>query len=131
MRRSPVPDGPFGPDAGSGEISLGPPRSAGRSPGTRGAPLEGSEREADQDEAVPRSVATAERGRWRVIALALTLTAVVAFVLTRGGEPDPVVLTRLAQTLRHQRIQLSQPAVKPVAGPTTSVLRRCHDAGRT
>jgi concanavalin A-like lectin/glucanase superfamily protein len=56
-------------------------------PGTRGAPLEGSEREGDQDEAVPRSVATA--GRWRVIALALTLTAVVAFVLTRGGELDP------------------------------------------
>ena len=36
------------------------------------------------------SAATAERGRWRVIALALTLTAVVAFALTRGGEPDPV-----------------------------------------
>jgi hypothetical protein len=31
----------------------------------------------------------AERGRWRVIALALTLTAVVAFALTRGGETDP------------------------------------------
>src|SRR6185436_11273611 len=58
-------------------------------PGTHGAPLEGSDRESDQDEAVPRSVATTERGRGRVIALALTLTAVVAFVLTRGGEPDP------------------------------------------
>ena len=58
-------------------------------PGTHGAPLEGSDREADQDKAVPRSVATAERGRGQVIALALTLTAVVAFVLTRGGEPDP------------------------------------------
>jgi hypothetical protein len=39
-------------------------------PGTRGA------------------VASAERGRWRVIALALALTAVVAFALTRGGETD-------------------------------------------
>ena len=58
-------------------------------PGTHGALLKGSDREADQDEAVPRSVATAERGRGRVIAFALTLTAVVAFVLTRGGEPDP------------------------------------------
>ncbi len=58
-------------------------------PGTRGAPLEGSEREGDQDEAVLPSVGTAERGRWRVIALALTLTAVVAFALTRGGELDP------------------------------------------
>ena len=58
-------------------------------PGTRGAPLEGSEREGDQDEAFPRSVVTAERGRRRVIALALTLTAVVAFVLTRGGKLDP------------------------------------------
>jgi Concanavalin A-like lectin/glucanases superfamily len=58
-------------------------------PGVRGAPLKGSEREGDQDEAVNPSVATAERGRWRVIALAFTLTAVVAFALMRGGEPDP------------------------------------------
>ena len=57
--------------------------------GTRGAPLEGSEGEGDRDEARLPSVATAERGRWRVIALALTLTAVVAFALTRGGETDP------------------------------------------
>ena len=57
--------------------------------GTRGAPLEGSEREGDRDKAVLPSVGTAERGRWRVIALALTLTAVVAFALTRGGELDP------------------------------------------
>ena len=35
------------------------------------------------------AVAAAERGRWRVIALALTLTAVFAFALTRGGETDP------------------------------------------
>ncbi len=58
-------------------------------PGTRGAPLEGSEGEGDQDEAALPSGVTAERGRWRVIALALTLTAVVAFALTRGGETDP------------------------------------------
>ena len=57
-------------------------------PGTRGAPLEGSEGEGDQDVAVLPSVGTAERGRWRVIALALTLTAVVVFALTRGGELD-------------------------------------------
>ena len=57
--------------------------------GTRGAPLEGSEREGDRDEAGLPSVVTAERGRWRVIALALTLTAVVAFALTRGGETRP------------------------------------------
>jgi hypothetical protein len=37
----------------------------------------------------PGAVAAAERGRWRVIALALTLTTVVAFALTRGGETDP------------------------------------------
>jgi Concanavalin A-like lectin/glucanases superfamily len=58
-------------------------------PGTRGPPLQGSEREGDQDETALPSVATAERSRWRVIALALALTAVVAFTLTRGGEPDP------------------------------------------
>jgi Concanavalin A-like lectin/glucanases superfamily len=58
-------------------------------PGTRGAPLEGPEREGDQDAAVLPSVGMAERGRWRVIALALTLTAVVAFALTRGGELNP------------------------------------------
>jgi hypothetical protein len=52
-------------------------------PRTRGARLDGSEREA-----VHASVSTAERGRWRVIALALALTAVVAFALTRGGETD-------------------------------------------
>jgi hypothetical protein len=58
-------------------------------PGRRGAPLEGSEREGNQDEAVLPSAAPAESARWRVIALALTLTAVVAFALTRGGEPNP------------------------------------------
>jgi hypothetical protein len=57
-------------------------------PGTRGAPFEDSEGEGDQDAAVLPSVGTAERGRWRVIALALTLTAVVVFALTRGGELD-------------------------------------------
>jgi Concanavalin A-like lectin/glucanases superfamily len=54
-------------------------------PGTRAAPFDADR----EDEEVLRSVATAERGRWRVIALALALTAVVAFALTRGGEPDP------------------------------------------
>jgi Concanavalin A-like lectin/glucanases superfamily len=58
-------------------------------PGTRGAPLEGSQSEGDRDEAVLPSDATAERGRWLVIALALTLTAIVVFALTRGGELDP------------------------------------------
>jgi hypothetical protein len=58
-------------------------------PGTRGAPLEGSDGEGDQDEAALPSGVTAERGRWQVIALALTLTAVVVFALTRGGELDP------------------------------------------
>ena len=57
--------------------------------GTSGAPLEGSEGEGDRDEAALPSGVTAERGRWRVIALALTLTAVVVFALTRGGELDP------------------------------------------
>ena len=33
VQRSPVPDGPFGADAGSAGSSPGPPRSAGRSPG--------------------------------------------------------------------------------------------------
>jgi hypothetical protein len=58
-------------------------------PVTRGTPFEDRERGGDQDEAAPPSVGTAEHGRWRVIALALALTAVVAFALTRGGEPDP------------------------------------------
>jgi hypothetical protein len=58
-------------------------------PGSRGSPLERSGSGGDRDEAHLPSVATAERGRWRVIALALTLTAVVAFALTRGGDPDP------------------------------------------
>jgi len=55
-------------------------------PGTRAAPTDAPRENAG----VPPSVATDERGRWRVIALALTLTAVVAFALTRGGELDPV-----------------------------------------
>jgi hypothetical protein len=58
-------------------------------PSTHGAPLEGSESEGNQNEAVLPSAAPAESARRRVIALALTLTAVVAFALTRGGEPDP------------------------------------------
>jgi hypothetical protein len=58
-------------------------------PGTSGAPLVGSEGEGDQDEAALPSGITTERGRWRVIALALTLTAVVVFALSRGGELDP------------------------------------------
>ena len=63
-----------------------PPAEA---PGARGAPLEGSEGEGDQHEAALPSGVAAERGRWRVIALALTLTAVVVFALMRGGELDP------------------------------------------
>jgi Concanavalin A-like lectin/glucanases superfamily len=55
----------------------------------RRARLEAPEEEEDGHEEAPPSVATADRGRWRVIVLALTLTAVVAFALTRGGEPDP------------------------------------------
>ena len=80
-RSEPMPAPPEVPPA-----RPGPPAEV---PGTRGAPLEGSGSEGDRDEAVLPSVATAERGRWRVIALALTLTAIVAFALTRGGEPDP------------------------------------------
>jgi hypothetical protein len=57
--------------------------------GTRDRPFEGSGGEGDRDEARLPSVATAERGRWRVIALAFTLTAVVVYALTRGGGPDP------------------------------------------
>ena len=58
---------------------------AAASPAPRGAPLDA----ASKDEEFLPSVAAADRGRWRVIALALTLTAVVAFALTRGGESDP------------------------------------------
>ena len=57
--------------------------------GTGGAHLEGSEGEGDRDGARLPSIASAERGRWRVFALALTLMAVVAVALTRGGETDP------------------------------------------
>ncbi len=71
------------------EVPPARPDAPAEVPGRRGAPLEGSESEGDRDEAEVPSVATAERGRWRVIALALTLTAVVAFALTRGGELDP------------------------------------------
>jgi hypothetical protein len=76
------------PTPATPEIPPARPDPPAEVPGTRGAALQGSEREGDQDEAVLPSVATAERGRRRVIALALTLTAVVAFALTRGGEPD-------------------------------------------
>lgn len=61
------------------------PESPAQVTGMRGATPDA----ARDDEAVPPSVGTAERGRWRVIALALTLTALVAFALTRGGEADP------------------------------------------
>jgi hypothetical protein len=74
---------------GRSEPAPGRPGLPAEVPGARGAPLEGSGGEGDRDEAGLPSVATAERGRWRVIALALTLTAVVAFALTRGGETDP------------------------------------------
>jgi Concanavalin A-like lectin/glucanases superfamily len=80
-RSEPTPAPPEIPPA-----RLDPPAEG---PGTLGAAFAGSEREGDQDEAVLPSVATAERGRWRVIALAFTLTAVVASAPTRGGEPGP------------------------------------------
>ena len=90
VRRSPVPDGPFGADAGSAGSPPGPPRSAGRSPGHAAVrPSRVRKARATRTRLVLPSVGTAERGRWRVIALALTLTAVVAFALTRGGELDP------------------------------------------
>lgn len=44
--------------------------------------------EGRQGGALPQ-VAPAERGRWRVIVLAVVLTAAVAFGLTRGGGSDP------------------------------------------
>jgi hypothetical protein len=53
------------------EVPPARPDAPAEVPGTRGA------------------VVAAERGRWRVIALALTLTAVVAFALMRGGDTDP------------------------------------------
>jgi concanavalin A-like lectin/glucanase superfamily protein len=63
-----------------------PPEVQGR----RGAPFDIAHGQGiDQDETILPSFGIAETGRWRVIALALTLTAVVAFALTRGGEPDP------------------------------------------
>ena len=81
--------GRSGPTPAPPEVPTGSPEPPAEVPGTRDAPLLGSENEGDRDEEVLPSVASAERGRWRVIALALTLTAVVAFALTRGGEPDP------------------------------------------
>ncbi len=71
------------------DVPTARPEPPAEVPGTRDAPLLAFESEGDQDEEVLPSVASAERGRWRVIALALTLTVVVAFALTRGGEPDP------------------------------------------
>jgi hypothetical protein len=71
------------------EVPPARPEALAEVPGRRGTPLGGSGSKGDRDEARLPSVATAERGRWRVIALALTLTAVVAFALTRGGETDP------------------------------------------
>ena len=91
-------------------------------PDTRGARPEGSEREGDQDEAELPSVATAERGRWRVIVLALTLTAVVAFALTRGGQPDPGGRDQA----RADPAAPADPAVpSPPSNPSPGPPRRC------
>jgi Concanavalin A-like lectin/glucanases superfamily len=58
-------------------------------PEARAVGRERDPEERDRNDEVVSSHAAAEGGRWRVIALALTLTAVVAFALTRDGEPDP------------------------------------------
>ena len=77
--------------------------------------------ERDREDDVPPSDAAAERGRWRVIALALTLTAVVAFALTRGGEPDPA-------TERAGRGQVpTAPTGPSTPSPTLGLLPACSN----
>ena len=72
----------------------GPPPAPPDVPPARPEPADvarspaGSEREGHREEVVPPSVGTAERGRWRVIVLALVLTGAIVFGLTRGGELD-------------------------------------------
>jgi hypothetical protein len=65
-----------------------PTETQAEGPRTRPAPFRNDEARDDEEE-VLQPVANGERGRWRVIALALALTAAVAFGLTRGGEGDP------------------------------------------
>lgn len=65
-----------------------PPETPDEVPDTHRETAREARQDEDEEELLP-PVGSGERGRWQVIALALTLTAVVAFVLTRGGEPDP------------------------------------------
>ena len=88
--RSLVPDGPFETDAGtdrrSNPSAHEPPAESPRHPPLRPSMLlmeHGIRRKAD-----PPSAVITERGRWKVVALALVLTAAVAFGLTRGGESE-------------------------------------------
>ena len=60
------------------------PGSTSEVPGARRGSLDA----AGEDERVLPAAATADRGRWRVIVLALVLTGAIAFGLTRGGELD-------------------------------------------
>ena len=55
----------------------------------RDAPVETTRQVEPREEGSPPPVGPAERGRWRVIVLAIVLTGAVAFGLTRGGGSDP------------------------------------------
>jgi hypothetical protein len=88
--------------------------------GPRDAPVETTGQDGPRDEGSPPPVGPAERGRWRVFALAIVLTGAVAFGLTRGGGSDP----------RQPRDEQGQALAEPsVASPTTPpvVPRTCSD----
>ena len=84
--------------------------------GSRSAPIDTAREVTGREEEVPAEAGVAERGRWRVIVLAVVLTAAVAFGLTRGGGSDQ---ERGLDGKRQPRAEPS--AATPTASPQGSL----------